>query len=78
MAELKYSEMNEIVIKTCLDCGYTKRLPYKKFECPSCGQMALGFFTSFEHLVGYIDKYGLGKLNITEEDLRFELIKAFQ
>lgn len=74
---LKYSEMNEVVIKTCLECGYTQRLPYKYFECPKCGVMSLGFFTSINHLIKYIDLYGLGKINIIDDDIRKAVIEAF-
>lgn len=78
MAEpLKYSDMNEVVIKTCLDCGHTQRLPYRYFECPSCESLSFGFFNNINHLIGYIDRYGLGKLKIIDDDIRQEIIKAF-
>jgi hypothetical protein len=70
--------VNEVVIKTCIDCGHTQRLPYKKFVCPSCERVPLLFHPNVNHLIGYINRYGLGNLNIVDSDIREKILAAFE
>jgi hypothetical protein len=38
---------------------------------------SLGFFQTTYHLIGHINRYGLGKINIVDDDVREAVIKAF-
>lgn len=68
----------EVDIKTCLNCGHTQRLPSKNIICPTCDHPTLYYFLSIHHLVGYIDKYGLKKIRIVDEDILETVLQAFQ
>lgn len=67
----------EVVIKTCLRCGHTQRLPYENFDCPSCHLNLLAFFKDIDHLIYNINLYGLKNKRIIDDDVREKVIKAF-